>query len=71
MQKSKSAVSMYCACFALVESCDGKGHKLTVVKIEVCLLTILFYYMLWLTVVKRLNFTMALRLFLKIHFNYK
>ena len=49
----------------------GKGQRFTVVTIEVGLLTILLYYMLWLTDVKRLNFTMALKLLLKIHINYK
>ena len=59
---------MYCAFFALV---DSRAVNFTVVKIEVGLLTILFYYVFCLPVVKRLNFTMALKLFLKIHFNQK
>ena len=57
--------------FCLSRLTCGKGQRFTVVTIEVGLLTILLYYMLWLTIVKRLNFTMALKLLLKIHVNYK
>ena len=57
--------------FCLSRLTCGKSQRFTVVTIEVGLLTILLYYMLWLTVVKRLNFTMALKLLLKIHVNYK
>ena len=57
--------------FCLSRLTCGKSQRFTVVTTEVGLLTILLYYMLWLTVVKRLTFTMALKLLLKIHVNYE
>ena len=64
--KRKLSIGMFC----LSRLTCGKGQRFTVVTIEVGLLTILLYYMLWLIVGKRLNFTMALKLLLKIHVNY-